>query len=615
MGSRIAWAGLVLGVLVATAWLWLGREVPEQLTAPAPSVVEGSPERQPASTADGIEASRPVALPLVRTATQVPTPKPATTTTATSEPAPEANPGTWTLWGYVRNKASGSPCPGYRVIGTGGVAATCNGNGAFEMELPAGRMNLGEYHTFYVYSPEGACVATRRLVVEPGLVLYADRPSVLSGHVVDPGGQPAAVESVVVHNRDRGPFVTGLVDQIDGEFRVAASERDTGYETLELVFSAGDAEFSVLCPTAALKRAEGATVVIDLCRVRFRATLSDESPAADVQLSVYPRRQGRRRPDRIGGLRPDDSGEIEVIVERDLQSLTVEASAPGFATWVETRSTPPCGQVWPLPLQELRAEDVVSGLVLSSDGRPLAAHFVRLTPGLDDPDLRDALDGELVLTGEDGAFSIPLARGRPAWIEASSGNGSQVVRREVGGGQRNVELRFAEVQHVVLSLTDYAGHRPKVNRPQSHFRLIADDGKSRSGTGTLSTIDLGELPVGRYWVGVFAGAPPLYAGLEFEVVPGRELALDAVLHPAFSATGRIVDERGDPVSGVSVRLVDAPWPSSEGSAPFAFTTRADGSYHVFLADRGQAEIEFSMRGRRPLRVTVQADTDATWTLP
>lgn len=103
--------------------------------------------------------------------------------------------------------------------------------------------------------------------------------------------------------------------------------------------------------------------------------------------------------------------------------------------------------------------------------------------------------------------------------------------------------------------------------------------------------------------------------LQLEVVLRVERAV--VLH------GRVVDPLGTPVPAVGVNFasISGPFASTDVDpadgtfrAPVA-ADRIDGSFHTYLGERTQTQLEISKHGRVPVLVTVEADTPATWTLP
>jgi hypothetical protein len=620
MGSRVGMAGLALAALAAVGWLLVVRESPR---ATASATVDEA-EREPATGVPEVTSSSADAArdgDGVAHEQDVATPAEPGESPIAEAPPPE----TWTLWGFVRDEATNNPCPGYRVLETSGITALCNATGMFQLELDAARAAPGKHRTFHVYSPDGARVATVRKALEPGLVLLVDQVTVLYGRVVDPAGRPVPAEAVVIRAPGDDHIASAGVDGRDGTFRAPVASKSVEHAGLVVQVELDGATYPLQCPTAELLQPEGATLVLDLCDVRFHVRLSDGTPPT-ATLHLFLRRPNERRMERLVLARPavdpnltlfplDEEGFVDVTLERGLASVTVEASCTGYAPWVETLPGPQCGKVWEIPLLKLGPDDLISGRVLSPEGDPLRGVQVLCRPGAADPELTDDLSPWPVRTGEDGTFRVPFAQGRSAVLSANMGRYREIPARPVRGGDRDIELQFDSVQHVVLDLLGPFGGPVRVSDEASHFVLFLSDGDTRDGVGSLTSIKMQDIPVGRHRACVFAGEPYLFGAMDVDVRAGSDVRLDVMLHPAFSTNGRVVDVSGEPLAGARVRLVDAPWPQLGSDLPFSSRSRSDGWFQVFLADRPRAELELSYEGREPVRVLVDADTPATWTIP
>jgi hypothetical protein len=626
MGSRVGMAGLALALVVASAWYLATREAQDSgvgSTRTAPIVKGASPSSAgpssvPATVPSSTVADSPVAE--VPNSPAAAADSPLQTQTPVAQALPSEP-----LWGLVREASTGLPCANYRVLLSAGVDANCDSGGRFELDWELAQAAPGDLRTLHVYSPDGAHVAATPRRLEQGLELLVDRVVVLSGRVIDSAGRPVPADGVVVCDPWKEAIASAEVDARDGTFRVPVAAARAEHEVLLMDIELDSGIYPRRSLTSDLLRAEGATLVLDLCSVRFQARISDGEPPDATKLRLLVRRRGERSPKLLESARSmshlnsgafplDPAGKIDVTFDTNLADVTVLASLQGYATWVETRTVLPCDTVWEIPLQRLVADDVITGRVLSSHGSPVNT-VVLCSPGGVDREVQFYGTEMHAFTDENGAFSVPFARGKSAMLRVHSNETGTELRKLVHGGDRDVELRFDPLQRVVLIPVGPEGGRPIVDDPLVHSVSALADGSIRRDRGSVDRLELVDVPPGTHRVAVFAGMPGQFACFELVIEAGEDLRLDVPMVPGFRTTGRVMDRNDVPMSGVRVRVVDAPWPDGAQDDPFDARTRPDGWFQVFLGDRPQTEVELSYEGRESVRVRVEADTPATWTIP
>lgn len=610
MGTRIGIAGVALLLIMASIW-YVSRPVapeaePRPLdAAPPPAAVESQPNESAEISAPATRAIEPPAEPTL----------PAIDTTV---PDPTAE--SWTLWGFVRDEATNNPCPGYRILSSDGLDALCNQNGRFELEVSADVSLPGSRRLFHVYSPEGARVLTQSVVVEPGVVFLVDRVALLHGWIVDSLGTRVPAEYVTARIPRTHSLASADVNEQDGRFELAVAAASIQTDVLELEFIVGRFAFDVLCPTAELASPEGARVVLDLCDVRIQVSDVDGVPLPEAGLMVLKRMPNQRDsslvrdqtlPDGLG-LQLDPQGSFEITLERDLKLVAIGSTLVDHVPWIEVLPGTPCGSVLSVTMRRPSPEDEVRGRVVSSTGDPFGPVGVEATPIVVDLGTWEGFLSSLVIASERGEFALPLQQGLPYRLRARDEALGEAVLDSVLAGDHDVELRFPGLQRVVFDLYSQTGGALQVSNPETFGRLLLSDGEKRQISGTRESIEVDGVPTGRHIAYVVAGEPGLFGWVEVDVVAGRDVRLDVTLRPAYSTRGRVVDEAGRPLSGVRVRLLDAPWSTHDGLTSWS---RPDGSFDILLGDRSEAMLELSYEGRDSVRVRVQADTPATWTLP
>jgi hypothetical protein len=620
MGPRIAWVVLAFAVVaVSLWWTWASESLhslhqPHEAVAnstqdPSPALAarQGtSPRTEPIAVAEAIEPSR-------------------------AEASGAGSPGeTWKLAGMVVG-AHREPCAGFRVLGSPRIDARCDAEGRFEPELDAALDPPGCTRVLHVYDELNERRATFSVRLTPGLVLRLESQKSLRGRVVDPAGRPVPAEFVVVRNSSDPDFQLP-VNEDDGSFQAPLSEQGLRPERVELLFTVGPSVFSAVCSSAELQQPWGATVVLDLCEVRLRLHTSDGDPVRFADLWVEGRRPNAEPTSRLLRLRADPEGLVDVPLERDLRDLSivvrpfqnvVEATGNrpevswalgGHAEWSERRERPPCESLWDIPFHRLEAGDRISGRLLLADGSPARGGVVVCRPEDSWPMFARG-EEEIAQTDDDGSFSLTWPEGRSAHLRGGSDSLGWSRARPAVGGDRGVELRLEPTQTVSVMLVEPVESTPTFANGALSYRLELEDGRVESGRGDVAGLTLKHVPIGRHRLSAFAWIPPRFGAIEFDVGEGMDPRVEVRLESSRVAVGKVEDSTGVPVHGARIRHLELDWPSSSNDSPFEDRTDINGRFTVHIGNREAAELEISLEGRPPVRVVVQADTPATWTLP
>lgn len=285
----------------------------------------------------------------------------------------------------------------------------------------------------------------------------------------------------------------------------------------------------------------------------------------------------------------------------DVPGAVVVATAEGL---VPAKASVERGQV---PTLRLRRGEVGSlrGRVLDEHGLPLANAIVRALRG-EQAALVAATDdlGRFSLPGvEVGAVTLEVhraAEGVPALRAAArvrAGDPTDVDLRlqQVAGLEVVVRTREGPAPGAVVQLVD-----PGVTRYGGFSESRAQPRQTADGAGVAR---FEALPVGRYYVRVaVAGrAAPLLAEVELSAGATGRVVVDE--RATRDLTVRVVDARGDPVSGV---FMDVSMPGINWHGMPASTTGADGVATFRSLPVGLAEVHL---GKGDLWRMVRADGD------
>lgn len=628
MGSRIGWAGLALAAIAVSLWWFRAGESAEAVDPPDAVVIE--PSRVPEST----QAAPPAHVPQQKST--APHSDVDATTVADALSAEQSDLAvlseTWTLSGFVLEVPTRDGCAGFRVLGPPSFDARCDSDGRFEVELDAARDPPGCTRVLHIYDTQSQRRTTKAVRLVQGLVLEVESQALLRGRVVDPAGLPVPAELVVL-STGRGNDLSVSVDENDGSFETPVPKHGLRSEMVELQFTIGRSEFSAVCPAAELLQPWGATVVLDLCEVRLRLHTSDGVPVRFADLWMEGRRPNAMSRSRHFRLRADSEGLVGVTLERDLTDLWIVASPHqsvsaawgdesgvsfglgGHEEWSEHRDRPPCDSIWEIPFHRLGTGDRITGRLLLPDGSPPQRAVVVCRPEKR-PWSQFSMGADSVAqTDADGSFSLPWPEGRSAHLRGGSDSLGWSRGQPLVGGDRDVEIRLEPMQMVSVSFVEPEEDLPSYSQGGLSYWLELEDGRVESGRGDVAGLTLKHVPIGHHRLSAFAWIPSRFGAVEFDVVEGLDPRAEVPLRRGRTAFGKVVDATGLPLHGALVRLLDMDWPSESDESPFVNRTDINGRFTIEIGDRDQADLEISLEDRSPVRVTVQADTPATWTLP
>ncbi len=301
-----------------------------------------------------------------------------------------------------------------------------------------------------------------------------------------------------------------------------------------LVFFAGLAGFACRSPTPALFTLQG------------KVADDDGAPVPQAVIFAWPAGQDRTR---VVEARSGDDGQF-LLANLPAGAWALMVEAPGFgARQVDPVTVP--GR--PLVLRVQGEGRTMGGLVLRLDGAPVGSARVILNgPGL--PAARRATtDGR-------GTFAFRgLGQGKFALRASAAGQASVAVTLTVDaatGWVPPARLVLAPAGLVKGRVTDGSGHA----LPGAEVEILAtpsDDCPELASADSGGRFVLGPLPPGRYQV--FARAPGFASPAPSEIRLSDSTAPDLALFlpKAAQVAGRVVDERGTGLAGVTATVFAA----------------------------------------------------------
>lgn len=596
MASSVRWlvpVGVLIAVLVG-AVLWLGG--PGRPTAPVSTSYRG-PDVATDAPASAVEPTAPTgaraAVPGDERARDEAVQEAAASATEAS--ASE----TWTLWGHVLRAADGTPAEGLIVLLQEDVSGASDARGRFEIELDATRFPLGSRRVVNVRHGSGAMLWSGEPVLEPGLELRVEDAVVeLRVRIVDPAGAEVAVEGIsiarvaadgVANHVGKSMSVGGA-----GRFVVSAPRHATGPGLHRVWVLHGGTNFPTTAQGTALASPEGATIVLDLCPLRFEVRAADGGALVEPELRVVGRRRGATRAEVLAFPVLDERGAAEVIVERDLESVEIGVGAEDCAPWIEERATPECGGIWRVELARYGPDDVLAGVVLDAAGRPVPGANASCSPQARDREWVAVPALRVVRTDAEGRFSLPFARGDEAVLQAYHRDHGSTGDVLVLGGRRDLVLRFAAAARVDVQVTGPDG--ASLGAAPARFLLALADGERRFDWGAHGRTWFEEVPAGSHRVLCLSGEGELWGLFELEVFDTQPLTWTRALQPARWVEGTLVGSAGATLAGIDVRRLDAPLDPGEEWNPFRSRTGADGRFRVLLGSAGEGEVAFARDG-------------------
>lgn len=518
-------------------------------------------------------------------------------------PATEADPvETWRLWGTLLREADGTPLPHLRVIvGSGPRAggATSDERGRFEVELAVPEHPRGSRRRVSVMHTSGTILFGEELVLEPGLELRVDDEVVwLHGRVVDSLGAPVVPDAVIVSCRldeDHGRLLGRMVGcGQDGSFRVAARAVDLDCDAVALRIAIGQTVFPSPTTLAALRSEEGATAVLDVCALTVALHASDGGELVDPELRVVAWRPGVEQAETWSVPELDEAHHARLFVERDVERIEVCAGAEGCAPWVGEFDAPRCGSLLRVVLQRLGPDDVLEGVVLDADGRPVERAYASCSPPTRDREMVAVPAIRGVRTDAAGRFALPFPAGETARVMAYHRDHGSTGEVLVQGGRRDLVLRFRAVARLDVSVTTPAGEPP--GSAPTRFALGLVDGTWVFDQGANGRVSFEEVPAGSHALLCVSNDGRWWHTSTVEIFDTGPQEVRRTLAPARWVEGALVGGDGAPLAGVEVRRLGAPLAPDAEWNPFVGTSDDAGRFRVLLGAESEGELAFLRDG-------------------
>jgi hypothetical protein len=506
---------------------------------------------------------------------------------------------TWTLWGHVLRATDGTPAEGLVVVLGEGVDGASDARGRFEIELDAALFPRGSRRVLNVLHGSGARLASEERTLEPGLQLLVEDDVVeLRGRVVDAGGNGFAVDAISIARVDYDGVaqysgMTRTVDA-DGRFVVSVAAHATGPGPHLVRVAYRGTNFPTSVPGTVLASREGATIVLDLCPLRFEVHAADGGTLVEPELRLVGWRRGAESAEMLAFPELDERGAAEVFVERELTSVEIAVGAQGCAPWIEERATPECASTWRIELARFGPQDVLAGVVLDAAGRPVEGAVASCSPQARDRQWVSVPALRVVRTDAEGRFSLPFARGSEAVLQANHRDHGSTGDVLVLGGRKDVVLRFAASARVDVHVTAPDG--ASLGAEPTRFLLALADGTRHFDWGAYGRTWFEQVPAGSHRVLCLSAEGDLWGLFELEVFDEQPLAWTRELAPARWIEGVLVGGSGTPIAGVDVRCLDAPLEPGDQWNQFRARTDVDGGFRVLLGADSGGEIAFSRGG-------------------
>jgi len=605
MAPTRRWLPLLAALAVGLIGFWIWAMQPRAPRGVAPALAEASQPhetdavRMDVSTVEREQAEGP--LPA--------TPVPPAAETATAATPTAAAAESWSLEGTVLRAADGTPIPALLVYVAGRPPAVSDERGRFEVELSVSEHPRGSRRRVSVGHPSQTILFGEELVLEPGLELRVDDEVVwLHGRVVDPLGAPVVSDAVLVSCRfddDQGRLLGQMIGgRLDGSFRVAARAVDLDCDSVVLRVAMGRTVFPFATTLAALRSEEGATVVIDVCPVTIELRASDGGELAEAELRVVAWRPGAERAETWSTPELSDAHDARVVVERAVERIEVAAGASGCAPWVGEFEAPRCGSTLRIVLRRLGPDDVLMGVVLGADGRPVEHAFASCSPPTRDRDMVAVPAIRGARTDAAGRFSLPFPVGQTARVMAYHRDHGATGEELVQGGRRDLVLRFLAVARLDVTVSTPDGDTP--GGTPTRFALGLADGTWRDERGANGRASIEEVPAGRHTLLCVSGDGLWWGLFEVDVFDTGPQEVWRTLAPARWVEGRLVDDAGAPLAGLEVRRLGAPVSDSAAWNPFGAQSDGEGRFRVLLGSEAEAEFAFVHEGVERVRLRLAA---------
>jgi hypothetical protein len=511
---------------------------------------------------------------------------------ATSEAAAAT---TWTLWGTLLRAADGAPAAGLRFALGPDFAATSDAFGRFELELPALSRPRGSRRQVWISHASGKVLLHEELALEPGMTLRIDDEIVwLHGRVVDGLGAPLVPDGLSLScelGEGHGRLLGRPADcDPEGRFRVAARPVELECESAVLQLWLGWTQFPLSTTIASLRSSEGATVVLDVCPLKLELRASDGGELAEPELRVVAWRPGALRAEVQSFPDLGETLDARLFVERDVERIEIAAGATGCAPWVEVREVPRCGSTQHIELRRLGPDDVLAGVVLDADGRPVANAFASCAPPSLDRELVAVPAIRGVRTDAQGRFSLPFAAGATARLMAYHRDHGSTGEVFVTGGRRDVVLRFRPVARLDVTVTTPDGESP--GREPARFTLGLANGTWVSDLGADGRATFEEVPLGSHTLLCLSSDERWWLATAVAVFDTGPQEVRRTLAAARWVEGTLLDARDAPLAGIEVRNTSTLFAPGMNPNPFVAISSSDGRFRVLLGSALEGLITF-----------------------
>jgi hypothetical protein len=400
-----------------------------------------------------------------------------------------------------------------------------------------------------------------------------------------------------------------------GVFEIHTRAPSTLPQSLQLRIAFDATSLQAITGWEALCSEEGATIVLDVCPVRIALVEPDgRTPVVPEELRVAAWVESDAEPSARAYMGSVPAAEMELVLPSTATAIEVAVGAAGFAPFVAQRDAVPCGQTWTLVLERLGPDDVLAGIVVDAEARPVAGSFVSCNPATRDPEAGVAAHRG-VRSDEQGRFSLEFPTGRMAEVRAYERDHGLTPDQLVAGGRRDLVLRFAGVQKLAVEARFPPAAGVSRTGHLVEWVLALQDGKSLTGSETYPPFEIEEVPPGAHRLYVVALDGAWFASSAVSVYPALDARAELDLEPARHLRGRVLKADGTPAAGVDVRIVDASWPEALLEEWGSESTDIQGLFELFAGLAVECELAVSSQGAELLRLRAATDSPLEIRLP
>jgi hypothetical protein len=528
--------------------------------------------------------------------------------------------GEATIWGYVRESQSGAGIADCTVRVGPAAPVHTDATGAFTLQLDSQALD-SEFQSARVEHGERELLFNGSVRVQPGMEILVRPAVVLRGRITNSAGEPLRARGVtasLVPERLRAiEWFLASSDQVtaDGRFEIHARSPSERPHLLDLRIGLGATLARAVVEWDALLSDEGATVVLDFCPVRLSIVEADGSTpvaASELRLSAWVGQDGEPAA-RVYQDHAQPAG-LELELPSAATSIEVAIGAPGFAPFVAQRDATPCGETWTLALAPLGPDDVLAGIVVDAEGRPVSGAYASCNPATRDPEVGVAANSG-VRTDPEGRFELAFPAGRTAQLRAYHRDHGMTPEELVAGGQREIVLRFLGVQDLEVDARLPGSAGVAENGHPFEWVLALQGGDTLSGSERIAPFTIEEVPPGDHRLYVVAVGGKWFSSEPVSLYPSLDARVELELRPARHVRGHLLDAAGMPAGGVALRVVDPNWPAELASKWSSGSTDREGAFELLAGDAAECELAIERNGVELLRQRVASETPLEIRLP